>query len=384
MNQLTQRIIPNVTKKIDDAHVIWFINSKSFVLLEELDFFVFNLYINGKEAHEIKSACIKKHIHSEKNIPQFVDEIIGRIKYYNNPENAVVVSPNHELLSEQLHFPSYSIITYQLGKKCVSIEYGNKHLKHTIHPLFTHLETEAKQVTENNLELFETNDLLVFKYNGNAIKAFYRDDISFFKGAVLQQIYSIIYNRDFNHWMMTLHASGVTRGNEAVLFSGSAGSGKSTLAALLQANGYQVLSDDFIAADLDGYVHSFPSAISVKTGSLNALARYYPELPINPPEKTFNGKEVRYIPVNNSAGEENSSFNVKAFVFVKFVTPEKVDFKEVNKKEAIRLLLKEAWVKPEPKNVSNFFNWIEQTHFYRLHYYEAKQAIKFIEKLFLA
>ncbi|MBT3385271.1 MAG: hypothetical protein HN778_06025 [Prolixibacteraceae bacterium] len=383
MSQYPQRIIPIVIKKIDDAHAIWFKNSKTFVLFEEPAFEVFRQYAKGIEIPSIKSICINKYAHLEKNIPQFVDEIIDRINFCNNLENEDLISTKYNIQTEEFSFRSFSKITYLMGE-WLTISYGNKYLKQLIHPLFAAFEKEMKQDSENLIELFETNKHLIFKYKGSVTGVFKPGDLVFFKGAVLKLIYSIIYKRSFDYWMMTLHSSGVIRNNKAVLFSGSAGSGKSTLAALLQANGYEVLSDDFIAVGPDGCVNSFPAAISVKTSALNVLTKYYPDLLENPGENVFNRKGVRYLQIQNLSENRKASINVKAFVFVKFVTFNNLVLKELDKKKAIELLLKEAWVKPEPDNVSKFFGWIEHIRFYQLHYSESNQAIKFVEKLFLA
>ena len=50
---------------------------------------------------------------------------------------------------------------------------------------------------------------------------------------------------------IVLHASAVRVGDKAVLFCGPSGAGKSTMAAALNQRGYQLLTDDVCAIDLD-------------------------------------------------------------------------------------------------------------------------------------
>ena len=109
MSQYPQRIIPIVIKKIDDAHAIWFKNSKTFVLFEEPAFEVFRQYAKGIEIPSIKSICINKYAHLEKNIPQFVDEIIDRINFCNNLENEDLISTKYNIQTEEFSFRSFSV-----------------------------------------------------------------------------------------------------------------------------------------------------------------------------------------------------------------------------------------------------------------------------------
>ena len=145
----------------------------------------------------------------------------------------------------------------------------------------------------------------------------------------------------------------------------------------------QYLSDDFIAADEQGKVYAVPAAISVKEGSVKTLEEFYPELKSLLPEEAFTGKLVRYIPVNNLTAGSEHGYQVKAFVFVSYTQSEPLTFEKVETKEALRLLLEEIWVKPTAENVSCFFNWIQQTAFYRLRYSNTQEAIEAVEKLYL-
>jgi len=112
------------------------------------------------------------------------------------------------------------------------------------------------------------------------------------------------------------------------------------------------------------------------------LTQYYPELKTNETKTSFIGKSVKYIPVFNISEESYEGVPVKAFVFVKFSKTDKYTFEEVDKKEALQLLLKETWVNPEPEIVTSFFNWVEQTKFYKLHYSETEQALDAVQQIF--
>ena len=371
-----------IIKSFGNTHAIWFQQSKSFLLLEEPAFEVFKNYFAEVEKEEITEICQQKYGHLDGNIPQFVDEIIEHIRYYDNPENVDDIS-SKSLLSGDIKAESFlPQVNYKIGNKHIAVSYGSEYLKFAIHPLIAHLEIDIQENPKHIIECFQRDDLLVAKYNGQIVEAFHADKIEYFTGGVKQLMYSILYDRGYNDWMTMLHASGITSNNRAILFSAAAGSGKSTISAILKAHSFGYLSDDFIATDVAGRAFAFPAAISIKEGSIKTLTEYYPELLINKTKKSFIGKSVKYIPVFNITEESYEGVPVKAFVFVKFSKTDKHVFEKVDKKEALQLLLKETWVNPEPEVVTGFFNWVEKTTFYKLHYSETGQALAAVQQIF--
>lgn len=368
-------------RRLGQSYAAWFQPSKSFVLLEEAAYDVFRLYKEGQSANHIISVCNEKYGHFEENISAFTHEVIELIRHFNHPENGVSVSLNPSAI-KSVPASVYSVKTYKTGNKAVSVHFQNEFLEFAIHPLFEHLADSNAQIAAHNIELFENSRLFFFRYNGQPVDAFKKKHAEYFTGSVKQQIYSILFNRDYNNWMMTLHASGVVKNVQAVLFSAAGGAGKSTISAILKAYGYGYLSDDFIAADENGDVYPFPAAISVKEGAAERLSEFYPQLKEMNPERAFTGKQVRYLPVYNQTEINEAPYPVKALVFVRFKKSTPFVFEEVEKKEALQLLLKETWVNPNVENVSRFFGWVEKTRFFRLQYSRTAEAVEATEKLF--
>ena len=371
-----------IVKKLENAHAIWFQNSKSFILFEEPAFDVFQMVTQEKNPSEITKTCILKYGHLEENIGQFVNEIIQNINFYNNSENAIEVSLPSKIEDDLQSATSLSYVIYKLGNKRITLCYNNDYLKHAFHPLLKHLEIQPDLPGESSIEVIEKAGKYHFKFNGIKSEIFAAENIEYFTGSVKQQMYSILYDKEFNDWMMTLHASGILKNGKAILFSAAGGSGKSSVAAILKAHGYGYISDDFIAADASGNVYPFPAAISVKEGAVKTLSEFYPELKEKDLELAFTGKKVRYLPVHNESETEAAPFPVKALVFVSYNNSSSFIFEEVGKKEALQLLLKETWVNPLPENVTRFFDWVEKTPFYRLQYSKTNEALDVAEKLF--
>ena len=182
------------------------------------------------------------------------------------------------------------------------------------------------------------------------------------------------------NWMMTLHASGIIKKNESILFVADSGGGKSTLAALLVAKGYKLLSDDFVVFDTNAIVYPFPGAICVKNAAIETLSEYFPELNNNSGEVNNSTETVRYIP--NYYCQVQTSYKIKAVVFLNYKKMEKFTLKKIAKKKALPKFLKQCWILPKPEMVKVFLDWFAETTFYTLCYSKFEDATSVIKQIF--
>ncbi len=113
-----------------------------------------------------------------------------------------------------------------------------------------------------------------------------------------------------------LHACAVDFGSGAVLLAGRSGVGKSTLTAALVSAGGDYLGDDLVPLDRAGRaVHPFPTALSVKSGSWQQVAGWFPALDEQPIHR-IRDLAVRYLPL---AGSRCAKANcVKTIIFPSF------------------------------------------------------------------
>jgi hypothetical protein len=372
---------PLIIQDFGNAHAVWFKRSGSFLLLEEPAFFVLQMVRDGKETAAIKKACRKKYGNSEADTDTFVDEIIKYTKTLNSAQSGNQVSKKkeakHEPVPENFKFSGF----YKFGKTVIRIDYQDEWLQHLVHPSFSHLVTAEQSVIKHHIRCYRSGNLFVVSCNQKITEAFNFDSVEYYKGAISQLIYSIIYKKPFTGWMCMLHASGVYTGENAIIFSAAAGSGKSTVSAILKANGLGYISDDFVAATPDGHVYPFPASMSVKDGAFKVLSKFYPELGGKVLEKASTGKMVRYLPVNNFSENLLNGIRVAGFIFVSYQSGSGFSIEEVSKKEALQLLLKETWVNPKPAFVKAFFDWIEKTSFYRMTYSDNEIMINAIKNL---
>jgi hypothetical protein len=374
--------IVTVSKQIGESTAVWFAASRSFVLFEKPAWEVFEKYIHNLPVLEIVDYFTFTYNVTFEDSQKFVAEIIDRINLMNDPANAVYHSPKLCADFDDCIFPIYYEKCYLIGNMTIRFKFGSEWLMSCFHPAMAHLESDFLS-SDQLFEVFELNDLLIFRHNGEVSDVFSVENSHYLRGAVSQKLYGVIYGVDDQDWMVTLHSAAISDGRSAIIFPAQAGSGKSTLSAILQAHGYTILSDDFNAINRkNGFAYRLPLAISVKEGSLNTLIPFYPELAEIIPEKAATGKVVRYLPVENNKPGLQAAFPVKAFVFVKYSEAEPFVFEEVDKREAIQTLLAETWVKPDPDNVAQFFNWIDNISFYRLQYSDYLDAVNAISHLF--
>jgi hypothetical protein len=178
--------------------------------------------------------------------------------------------------------------------------------------------------------------------------------------------------------MGAVHASAVTAGNGAVLFTAPSGSGKSTFAALLMNRGYQVLSDDFSPLSLDSArVYPFPEGISVKNRSLQALQSYFPSLADIGHSLPADVREV-HLPL----AKEGRPTPVRAIVFLQYDPAVELEFQAITNLEAMDRFMQQLWLPPTPQVASHFMDWYFQVPCYTLHYSVHDKAINCLSKLF--
>jgi HprK-related kinase A len=77
---------------------------------------------------------------------------------------------------------------------------------------------------------------------------------------------------------LLLHAASAERDGQGLILTGESGSGKSTLSALLGANGWRFMGDEFVLLDPGrGLMLPFPRPVSLKNASITALEAILPD-----------------------------------------------------------------------------------------------------------
>lgn len=368
-------------KKIDDTYVVWFAPANRYMHLQEPAFRVLRGWDNGLPEEQITWDCMKEYELSQEHSGNFVREVIRQLvklsSSYKDEQIAVACNetcPPPDSLS-------FSVKTYLISGKVFQFRYGDPYLEGLIHPGFDVLQCESPQSeADHSFDLYSSGDQLILQTDGNNCWKCPETKSEFYIGLVNMQLLNAINCTSDAHWMGAVHASAVSAGKGAVLFTASSGSGKSTFAAMLLNRGYKVFSDDFSPISLNQpRVYPFPEGISVKNRSLHVLQPYFPELDKHRsslPEEVY---EV-FLPISD--GELPKPEPVKAIVFLKYSPEVELEFKPVSNLDAMDRFLQQLWLPPTNEVAKQFMDWFFQIPCYTLTYSNTKKAICSVAKLF--
>jgi len=368
-------------RSLDEVYLIWFEASRNFLIIQEPVWFVFQNILSGMNKTKLVSDCTVRYDLATNECIQFVDDLEASF-------NQLSADKEKQEMFQRLQRSSADILlkpcfqsTYCFNGKFFSIRYYSEYIKFNFHPMLVHNQTDNFPPDVYTIDLYSDKESYYLTLPDNETERWLLSDMAYFKGAVWGKIINSMFLKTEKDWMMTLHASGVTDGVNTMLFSAAAGSGKSTFSSLLQAHGYQLLSDDFISVDNNGMAYSFPFSISVKNGALPILSPYYPQLDETEEELASTGKMVRYLTPSKPV-TDRSSFPIKYVVLISYKADASFVFTQMDKAGAVQKLLTEVWVNPLPGSVEAFMSWLDGVEFFELTYSDHNQALDAVKKFF--
>jgi hypothetical protein len=372
-----------ITKKTGDSYAVWFPPSQSFVLLKSPAYEAFTGIEKGESDEEILSSIAEQTGAGESEIRSFIKELRAGFEALMDPSNLPYISPQVSDKFNHCIFSHFAVRYYRINGISFRLAFGSDELFQQFDPILAHLHIDSIEDTDFSLDLFFQDGLYLFRIYGIVIEAFLPKHLNYLKGAVFKKIAGLIYSIPEENWMASFHASSISDGKSAILFSAKPGSGKSTIAALLQTHGYLMLSDDFITLDtIKEHVWHLPLALSVKKGSLKILSKDYPQLNTSSAQKTLSGKHVHYLEPFKNREIHDSSFPVKAIVFICYSPETPILIEELSPEDALLSLLEETWVNPVAENVQQFLNWFEDKKCIRISYSDYKLVLEELEGIF--
>ena len=364
-------------RKIENKKIVWFKNSNSYLVLEPI---VAEIILKLKmeiSLKEIEIWSFDKINAPKQAITEFVKDIYllykenNKLEKENESETKNYKTPNNY----------YSQRLYEINNLVFNIQTENAYLERLIHPVFAHLETKSKKKIHYSYQVFEEKNSIVFLKNNVLIGKWNKKEAHVFQGKISMHILIDCYKKPEKNWMGVFHASAVSNNKEAMLFLGDSGNGKSTSLAILNANGFNCIADDFVPIDDKKTIRTYPAAISIKKKSIEALLPFYPKLK-NTEEhhlKKLN-KIVRYLPPKNI--DYDIKLKCKALVFIKYDSEVELDIKSISKIDAFQQLIPDSWISPIQKNASTFLDWFLELPCYQLTYFNNSKMIKTVSKIF--
>ena len=361
-------------KQIENKKIIWFQDNNEYLVVEPLVAETLSLLNKKISKKEIVSQITK-----QVNIPsqQAIDLVEDIQTLLISSENKSIQKLPPVTKPKTFHVIKY----YSINSLLFKVSYASDAEAFLIHPKFAHLGVENITNINHLFEVYSNDNAISFSVDDILIGTWNLKEVHYFQGKFSMELVQKIHQKNEEEWIGTFHASAVSDNDNSILFLGDSGNGKSTSLALLQANGFTCLADDFVPVDNNLNVHSFPSAISIKKNSLETLLPIYPELKTSA-EYHFKklNKIVRYLPTNNH--DYSLNLHCKALIFIKYQKDSDLIINKISSITAFEQLVPDSWLSPLPQNAELFLDWFEKLPCYQLTYSNNEKMISTVKKIF--
>jgi len=366
-----------ITKKLEDKEIVWFQEANRYLLVEHTTAdIITDLY------YEEDPKSIATKLKTKIDIPidvalEFIQKIKIDIVIPNTIGHKVEETNLSYKIPEKFSFEKF----YLINSKIFKVFFSNEFELSLIHPKIAHLEVKQHSITDFTFQVFNYSKKTFLILDSKLIGSWSVEDIHYFQGKFSMKIIECIYEKEEKDWMGVFHASALNYNKNTLLILGDSGNGKSTSLALLQAQGFQCIADDFVPIDISKKIHTFPAGISIKKNSLPVLLNYYPELK-NSAEYHYSrlNKTVRYLPPKNINYQEKNL--CKALVFIKYDSNTDFEISKISSLEAFEKLVPDSWISPIPKNATTFLEWFEKLPCYQLTYSNNKKMYAAVKDIF--
>ena len=364
---------------VEEKTIVWFGTRNEYLILEHTTADILKEISKGATVNKIAETLSKKLSFPAEESLDFVlklerkfykEEKIKKLEIANSYKNTK--------RPKDFEFIKY----YKINDIVFKVSFLSEKEHSFIHPKFAHLVIDEVTDFKNDFEVFIKHNYIFLYVNNMFIGSWDTSNIHFFQGKFSMELIQKIHQKEENKWLGVFHASAVSNGKKSILFLGDSGNGKSTSLALLQANGFTCLADDFVPIDRDKKeVYSFPAAISIKKNSLETLLPIYPELE-NSAEYNFKrlNKIVRYLKPNNP--DFLSHLPCKDLVFIKYEKNSALKFDKISKINAFMQLVPDSWLSPIKENAQIFLDWFDSLNCYQITYSDNKKMITTVTKIF--
>ncbi|PWG06549.1 phosphoenolpyruvate carboxykinase (ATP) [Polaribacter aquimarinus] len=368
-----------IYKPIEDKTIVWFENTNEYLVLENTTADILKRLSKGISVKKIAAALSKKlSVPIEKTI-DFVLDLEKRVYATKVNQELEIISDAKDIkIPEKFDYIKY----YKINDVIFKMSYSSEKELSYVHPKFAHLVIDKPTNFEHSFDVFINNNYIFLYINKEFIGSWNSKEIHFFQGKFSMELIQKIHQKEEKDWMGVFHASAVSNNKKSILFLGDSGNGKSTSLALLQANGFTCLADDFVPIDIDKKeVYSFPAAISIKKSSLDTLLPIYPELETTA-EYNFTrlNKIVRYLKPNNK--NYNSHIPCKDLIFIKYKKDSPLICKNISKIDAFQQLVPDSWLSPIKNNAQIFLDWFAHLTCYQLTYSNNEEMIDKVSQIF--
>lgn len=368
-----------VTKVVEGKTITWFEATNEYLIFENVTADILKRIARGETIKEIAKAVAKKlGVPYEKS----VDFIINLKKdiYDTKTKKATEYFNDYRDLNKP---KTYRITKYyQFNKTIIKVLYKDDFEVDLVHLKFAHLEIKNPPENHHTFEVFKEHNFVFLIVDNQFIGSWHLNEVHYFQGKFSMEIIQKMYHLTEAEWLGVFHASAVGNGKKCMLFLGDSGNGKSTSLALLQANGFDCLADDFVpVAKHNTHVYPFNASISIKKNSVEPLLPYYPELK-DATEYHLErlNKIVRYLPPKIK--DKFQHLPCTDLIFIKYDKNVDMRIKEISKLTAFEKLVPDSWLSPIKENAVVFLEWFQNLNCYELQYSHNDKMINTVHQIF--
>ncbi len=367
-----------IIKKIEEKVIVWFKNSNKYVVVEEITASIIEKLIIKVTIQKIAEDLEKELKISLKEAISFITDLEKQLVIPNITKPSKENSP---VLSYKIPSTFAYEKHYLINSKNIKVVYSNEFELSLVHPKFAHLEIKKTSKVEFLFQVFNHKNNTFLILDGIFIGSWTLENIHYFEGKFSMKIIESIYQKSEEEWMGVFHASAINYKEDALLILGDSGNGKSTSLALLQAQGFHCIADDFVPVDTNHKIVAFPAGISIKPKAVDVLISDYPSLKMAAEYyyKRLN-KTVRYLPPKNI--NYKKKFPCKALVFIKYDTSVELKVSKISNLEAFESLVPDSWISNVSENAASFLTWFSNLPCYQLTYSNNEMMYATIKSIF--
>lgn len=356
--------------------VLWLSKINNYIIAENGAAEIIKKLVDGTGKNEMVDFCMRQFNLTKKDANALVADY-QKVLTEKYKSSEILLPAEQNAKTDKTAVIFYSKKIYRINDMLFSAAYETEYAEFLNHPKFAHHEISEPVVCHHKVQVFDSGERMSLLVDDKLIGSWHRDENHFLSGKFSMEILQLIHKKEESNWLGVLHAAGVSNGKKCIIFFGDSGSGKSTLSAILMANGFNVLADDFLPIEKGNCnVCKFPSAISVKKEAFDLLMPIFPQLiHAEQYENTVFNKTYRYLAQDDS---ELISVPAVALVFVKYRKDSVFNLEEFSKIETLTHLIPDSWINPSKENATSFIHWISSLKCYRLTYSDNEKLFSFV------
>ncbi|MGJ8592073.1 MAG: hypothetical protein ACSHXF_05975 [Aquaticitalea sp.] len=372
-------LVPHHSQKIGNNYVLWFESSNSYVVLSSTAFLLLNAYIESKNQNAFIERLQKDFDISEAKAQDYFIEFTSFLS-----DLTIETSGDQPLIIPN-SIPKTNILKqYVFGDAKVGINFSDPHILKLLHPYLQHASVENLTTIDFVFDIFEQDDHLHLYKNTKHIGSFKASNFHLLQGKFSMELVTSIYGNTESDWLATFHASTVCNEKEAIMIIGDSGNGKSTLSAVLMANGFDLLADDFTPMLAENqHLYRFPAAISIKKGAFSMIESLYDGFDMADHHQSHSKPvTVKYLPPSKPFKTSQKHFECQKLVRVKYAKNATSELKVCDSETLLQTFIPDSWISPQPEHSKQFLLWLKSLTFYELTYSDNDFAVSKFKELF--